>query len=102
MPTHSSAKRRSNSNAMAARADPTPAPIVQPMSRPPTIRTASSTTELIMSAPTRPSETAELLIGIDRNLSVIPFRASADMAEVVDSTPNIIVMVSMPGSRKSM
>jgi hypothetical protein len=55
-----------------------------------------------MSAPLRPSATAPLEIGIDRNLSVMPFFESAVIALIVASTPNIIARVSMPGTRNEM
>ncbi len=64
--------------------------------------TASSTTDVIMSAPLRPSATAALEIGIDRNLSVMPRFESSVIALIVASTPNIIASVSIPGSRNEM
>jgi hypothetical protein len=69
---------------------------------PPTIRTSSSTAELTMSAPTRPSATDALPIGMERNRSVMPLRASLAIAVAVVSTPNIMLSASMPGSRKLM
>lgn len=66
------------------------------------MRTARLTTEVAMSAPTRPSETDALPMGSERNRSVMPFAASAVMASIVPSSPNIIVSVSTPGSRNEM
>ena len=52
-----------------------------------------------MSAPARPSGTATLLIGSERNRSVMPRLASSATALIVVSTPNIIASANIPGSR---
>ena len=40
-------------------------------------------------------------MGIERNRSVMPLRASAAIAVVVASMPNSMVRASIPGSRNS-
>ncbi len=72
-----------------------------PTRRPPTISTTNCTAELRRSAPQRPSGTATLLIGIDRNRSVMPRLVSCAIAVIVDSTPNSMESANMPGRRYS-
>ncbi len=99
MPSHSSANRSHSSSATASRLSAHEPPARQPISRPPDISTASSTAELMRSAPARPSGTARLLMGIERKRFVTPFFESLAIAVIVPSSPNIIASANIPGIR---
>ena len=100
IPIQTKANRSHNSNPTAPSTDAccgrhpsaSPAPVI----------TTSPATALVKSARQRPVNTASPLTGIARIRSVTPFAASEVTARTVDSSPNNMVIASMPGMRKSM
>jgi hypothetical protein len=99
MPSHSNANRSHSSSPTASKVSTHEPPARHPISRPPVISTASSTAELMRSAPARPSGTARLLMGSDRKRLVTPFFESLAIALMVPSSPNIIASANIPGIR---
>ena len=99
MPSHRNANRSHSSSATASRVSAHEPPARHPISRPPAIRTTSSTAELMRSAPARPSGTARLLMGSDRKRLVTPFFESLTIALMVPSSPNSIASANIPGMR---
>jgi hypothetical protein len=102
MPIHRNANRSHSNSNTARSAEPGSPVILQPISRPPSMMTSRSATELVRSAPARPRTTALDEIGIERKRSVTPFCESVDIAVIVPSSPKSIVSANIPGRRKAM
>ena len=85
--------------ATAARAAAGPAWNRNPMAAPTAIIRATTNRLRSASAATRPARTAPLVMGRDRNRSIIPVVRSSAMATPVWEAPNPIASTKMPGSR---